>query len=119
MTQPFDIPFGEPFTVLRGERDRVGDRASTDVGTVERCVFWQNIPVEPPGSYPATARDSATLTGTLAVPKSADIQQADRVRRESTGEVYRVLGPAQWDHVHPMTGWDTGYKTYTVKAVSG
>lgn len=116
--QPIQVPFGETFTILRGDRDRTGDRAYTDVGIVERCVFWQNVPVEPGGAYPATARDSATLTGTLAVPKGTDIRQADRARRESTGEVYAVLGPAQWDHLHPMTGWDTGYKTYTVKAVS-
>ncbi|MEV0031432.1 hypothetical protein [Nocardia sp. NPDC050793] len=82
-------------------------------------MYWQNIPTEPGGTYPATARDSATLLGTLAVPRdSAEIRQSDQVRREATGEVYQVLGPAQWDQVHPMTGWDTGYKTYSVKAVS-
>lgn len=116
--QPFEIPFGETFTILRGDRDRTGDRVQATVGTADRCVYWQNAPVEPNETYPATARDSATLTGTLAVPKGTDIRQADQVRRVTTGEVYTVLGPAQWDHVHPMTGWDTGYKTYTVKAVS-
>lgn len=117
--QPFNVPFGETWTILRGVGDRTGDRNRTAVGTLERCVFWQNVPVEPGGTYPATARDSAALTGTLAVPRdSAEVRQSDQVRREATGVVYQVLGPANWDHVHPMTGWDTGYKTFTVKAVT-
>ncbi|MBF6301170.1 hypothetical protein IU459_27030 [Nocardia amamiensis] len=117
--QPFEVPFGEEWTILRGIRDRVGDKAPAAAGSLERCVFWQNVPVEPGGTYPATARDSATLTGTLAVPKgSAEVKQSDQLRRESTGVVYQVLGPANWDHVHPMSGWDPGYVTYSVKAVT-
>ncbi|WP_280509614.1 hypothetical protein, partial [Nocardia farcinica] len=73
--QPIQVPFGETFTILRGDRDRTGDRAYTDVGIVERCVFWQNVPVEPGGADPAPAPDSATQTGTQAVAEGADIRQ--------------------------------------------
>ncbi|MGV9818420.1 hypothetical protein [Nocardia xishanensis] len=117
--QPFNIPFGETWSVLRGTRDRVGDKTPAVVAALTSCVYWQHVPVEPGGVYPATARDSAALTSTLAVPKdSPEVRQADQLRREKTGEVYQVLGPAQWDQEHPMTGWDPGYKTYALKAVT-
>lgn len=118
--QPIEIPYGETWTILRGTGDRTGDRDRIPAGTLERCVYWQNVPVEPTGEYPATARESVSLTGTLAVPRdSVEVKQSDQLRRESTGVRYSVLGPDNWDHVHPMTGWDTGYKTYTLKAVTG
>ncbi|MFR9767056.1 hypothetical protein [Nocardia sp. SC052] len=116
--QPIVAPYGETWSVLRGTRDRVGDKTPAVVATLERCVHWQNIPAEPGGAYPATARDSATLTSTLAVPKGQfAVKPADQLLREVTGVVYQVLGPAQWDSVHPMTGWDPGYVIYTLKAV--
>ncbi|MBF6368423.1 hypothetical protein IU469_22255 [Nocardia puris] len=114
----FELPYGESWQVLRGARDRVGDETPLAVvATLERCAYWQNAPVEPGGAYPATARDQASLTGTLAVPKGSDVRSTDHVRRVSTGQRYQVLGPPQWDGVHPMTGWDPGYVTVTIKAV--
>lgn len=116
--QPLVAPYGETWSVLRGTRNRVGDRTLAVVATLERCVYWQNQPNDPTGAYPATAQDSASLLGTLAVPRdSAELQGSDELRRESTGVIYQVVGSPQWDHVHPQTGWDTGYKTLTVKAV--
>ncbi|WP_280455646.1 hypothetical protein [Nocardia brasiliensis] len=118
--QPFVVPYGETWTILRGAGDRTGDRDRSPAGTLTKCVYWQNVPVEPGGEYPANARESATLTSTLAVPKgSPEVRQSDVVRRESTGVRYQVLGPANWDGVHPQTGWNPGYLIYTLKAVTG
>lgn len=117
--QPFNVPFGETWEVLEGTRDRVGDRTLEVVATLESCVFWQNTPAAPQGTYPTTARDTASLTGTLAVPRTSDDVPIDaRMRRVITGVTYQVVGPSEWDQVHPLTGWDPGYKTFTLKAVA-
>ncbi|MFC9892114.1 hypothetical protein ACFVMC_00330 [Nocardia sp. NPDC127579] len=118
--QPLQAPYGEQFEVLRGARDRVGDKTPAVVATLERCVYWTNVPAAPDGGYPTTARESAALTSTLGVPKDqAAVRHTDQVRRVATGALFSVVGPAQWDGVHPMTGWDPGYVTYTLKAVTG
>lgn len=115
---PLGVVYGEEFEILRGTRDRVGDKTPAVFATLDRCVIWTNIPVAPDGVYPATARESATLSSTLAVPKGqATVLHTDQLRRVLTSVVYQVLGPAQWDGVHPMTGWDPGFVTYALRAV--
>lgn len=118
--QPLSAPFGETWEVLTGTRNRVGDRTLAVSATLERCVYWQNTPDQAVGQYPTTARDSAMLLGTLAVPRNspAQLSASTELRRVATGEIYQVIGPPQFDHVHPLTGWDTGYKTVSVKAVT-
>ncbi|MBW0274999.1 hypothetical protein ATM97_27750 [Nocardia sp. MH4] len=109
---PIGIAFGQTVTVLRGSRDRTGDQALVEHHTIDAAVFW-------PESVSGTddRRDTSTVHGQLAVPRSADLLATDHVRL-ADGSIWVAVGAPQWDHVHPMTGWNPGYKVARVKGVS-
>lgn len=108
---PINIPFGETVTVLRRERDRVGDGQIDDHHTIEHCVFWWESVTENDDR-----RDTSTVYGNLAVPRASDLLASDKVRREDN-TVFSVVGKPQWDQNHPMTGWNPGYKIARLKGV--
>lgn len=106
------IAFGQTVTVRRGTRDRTGDQVLTDHHTIDSAVFWpESI------SGDDDRRDTSTVYGQLAVPRAEDLLASDHVRL-ADGTVWALVGAPQWDHVHPMTGWNPGYKVARVKGVS-
>ncbi|NEW33839.1 hypothetical protein GV791_14875 [Nocardia cyriacigeorgica] len=114
---PISLPYGETVTVLRGTRDRVGDQQLSDHHTIGPCAFWPSGAGSGAVRSDDDRRDTSTVSGELAVPRTADLLATDHVRR-ADGSLWIVVGAPQWDMDHPMTGWDTGYKIARVKAVS-
>lgn len=108
---PINIPYGETWTVLRGARDRVGDMQIDDHHTIESCVFWWESVTENDDR-----RDTSTVYGYLAVPRSADLLASDHARSPDNA-LFSVVGKPQWDRNHPMTGWNPGYKVARLKGV--
>lgn len=109
---PIGITFGQTVEVLRGARDRTGDQTLAVHHMIEQSVFW---PESINGDD--NRRDTSTVYGQLAVPRGAELLANDHVRL-ADGTVWVLVGAPQWDHVHPMTGWDPGYKVARVKGVS-
>lgn len=112
---PISVPYGETVTVLRGGRDRTGDQQLADHHTIDHAVFWPSA-VGGAVTSVEDRRDTSTVVGDLAIPRDAEVLATDHVRR-GDGTVWSVVGPAQWDMVHPTSGWDTGYKIVRLKGV--
>ncbi|WP_143876091.1 hypothetical protein [Nocardia fluminea] len=112
MMESIGIAFGQTIAVLRGPGDRVGDRALAVHHTIDDAVFW---PESIAGDD--NRRDTSTVFGYVAVPRGAELLAADRVRL-ADNTVWALVAAPQWDHVHPMTGWNPGYKVARVKGVS-
>jgi hypothetical protein len=111
--QPLQVTHGETWTVFRrGPRDRTGDSAFVENGEIEDCVFDEQPPEEITGG-----REAAAYGGNLYVPKAADVLATDKLRGPD-GIMYRVIGGPKWNKVHPMTGWDSGYKMLRLEGVS-
>lgn len=110
--QAFRLPYGETVTVLRrATRDRTGDGGFTEHATIGGCAFaWDSVDED------MNRRETAEVWARVHVPKSADIIASDRIER-ANGDQYMVVGKPQWDNVHPMTGWDSGYKEIRLKGV--
>lgn len=109
---PISITFGQTVTVRRGGRDRTGDQALVDHHTIDQAVFWQESV-----SGDDNFRDTSTVYGQLSVPRDADLLATDHVRL-ADGSNWVAVGAPAWNHVHPMTGWDPGYKVARMKGVS-
>ncbi|MBF6328735.1 hypothetical protein [Nocardia transvalensis] len=110
---PIAIVHGETWEVLRGGRDRVGDQALTVHHTIDQCVFWlESITGD------NDRRTASTAYGNLAVPSEAEALATDHFRRAGTAQLWLAVGGAHWDQLHPMTGWNPGYKLIRIKGVS-
>jgi hypothetical protein len=55
------------------------------------------------------------IYGTIFVPRGSNVQSNDRFRYK--GHDFRVLGWAQHDQNHPLTGEDFGWVSYLIEAV--
>ncbi|WP_228002142.1 hypothetical protein [Nocardia australiensis] len=113
---PINAPYGETVEVLRATRDRVGDRSDAVHHSIEGCVFWSGSDAGAAVQEDDQRRDTSTVHANLAIPRSADLLGTDRIRRTDQS-VYTVVGGPQWDQLHPMTGWDTGFKIVKLKGV--
>lgn len=111
---PIGITYGETWEVLRAtaERDRVGDRTLAVHHTIDQAVFWEESVDGDDGR-----RTASTVYGKLAIPKSAEVLATDRLRRLGDTQAWDPIGGPQWDQIHPMTGWDPGYKIVRLKGV--
>ena len=114
---PIGITFGETWEVLRGTRDAVGDQVLTVHHTIDQAVFWAGSQSSNSITGEDDRRTTSTTSGNLAVPRSADVTATDRLRRQGDTQIWIPIGSPQWDQVHPMTGWDPGYKIVKLKGV--
>lgn len=111
--QPIQVVEGETWTVFRrGPRDKFGDSVFAEVGDVDECVFDEEPPVEL-----NDRREAQVERGNLYVPKRHDVLATDKLRSPD-GVMYRVIGGPKWGKLHPMTGWDSGYKLFRLEGVS-
>lgn len=114
---PIGIVFGETWEVLRGERDRVGDVTLAVHHTIDQCVFWSESQSGASVRGDNERRTASTTSGNLAVPKDGEVEPTDRLRRQGDSQIWIPIGPPEWDQIHPMTGWDPGYKIVELKGV--
>jgi len=103
----------ETLTVYRGDADRYGNPAKQEHGTVTGVLSWGTVnPSTPVGGR----GESASTTADLFVPKDTDLRAKDRVKR-ANGDTYRVVGGAQWDQSHPLSGRRFGWVMYRLEAM--
>jgi hypothetical protein len=109
---PIGITYGDTWEVLRGARDRVGDQVLTVHHVIEQAAFWEESV-----DGDDERRTASTVYGKLAIPKAEEVQATDRLRRQGDSQIWIPIGSPQWDQIHPMTGWDPGYKIVRLKGV--
>lgn len=112
MITPIPLVITETLTVYRGDTDKYGNANKQEHGTVQGVLAWGTTnPSEPPGGR----GENASTGAELYVPKDADLKARDRVER-ANGDSYRVVGGAQWDQPHPVTGRQFGWAVYRVES---
>lgn len=103
----------ESLTVYRGDTDKYGNPTKQEHGTVQGVLVWGTT--QP--STPVGERGESASTGAeLYVAKGTDLRAKDRVKR-ANGDTYRVIGGAQWDQPHPVTGRDFGWQVFRLESV--
>ena len=99
--------FGVTITPSRPAFDSLGNPTPVDLPSITNAVFALNGP---------SADDDSSLYsqgGDLFVPRGSDLRNGDRVTYQ--GRIFGIVGEAQWDMDHPMTGEDFGYVAYTIR----
>lgn len=111
--RPIELVADETWTVFRrGPRDRTGDAPFAEHGEIDGCAFDEEPPTEV-----SDRRESQVERGSLYVPKRHDVLATDKLRSPD-GVMYRVIGGPKWNKLHPMTGWDSGFKLFRLEGVS-
>ena len=104
----------ETLTVLRGDTDKMGNPNKQVVGTVQGVLSWGTTsPATPVGGR----GEHASADAELFVAKGTDLKARDRVQR-ANGDTYRVVGGAQWDQPHPLSGRDFARTAYRLEFVA-
>lgn len=112
MTSPINVLHGERWKILRRmPRDRTGDSGFAEDGYVDDCVYSTGESVEM-----VNGQETVVTTSRLSMPRSAPVTPTDRLESPA-GDLFRVDGRPKADRVSPFTGWDSGRKVFTIKAV--
>lgn len=99
--------------MYRGDTDRWGNSNKTVHGTVTGALSWGTTQ---PAS-PAGGRGEYASTGAeLFVSRDADVRARDRIKR-GNGDIFRVVGGAQWDQDHPITQRRFNWVAYQLESV--
>lgn len=107
-----NILYGERWNIMRrNPRDRTGDSDFFEAGHVDDCAYSVVESVEM-----VEGRETVVTTSRLSMPRSAPVTPTDRLE-SPRGEMFRVDGKPRADRVSPFTGWDSGRKVFTIKAV--
>lgn len=105
----------ETLTVLRSDDDRYGNTNEQDIGTVQGVLSWGTVTP----STPESGRGESASTGAeLFVSKGTDLRATDRVKR-ANGATFRVVGSAQWDQPHPLSGRSFSRVVYRLEYIAG
>lgn len=84
-----------------------GEKDWADLDLIENVVPDLDDP------QPATDGEGYTQSGVFFVPRGSDLKDGDRFKYQN--KTYGVVGDAQWDMNHPLTGADFGYVYYLVE----
>lgn len=99
--------YGVTITPTRLTSDSLGNHTPTALAPITNAVFALDAP---------SADDNSSLYsqgGDLFVPRGSDLRNGDRVTYQ--GRTFGIVGEAQWDMDHPLTGEDFGYVVYTIR----
>ena len=82
--------------------------AWTNLEPIENALFA----LDPPVTMVGERGMLYSQTGSLFVPKGAGLANADRMLYQN--RLWDIVGEAEWDMTHPMTGDDFGYVSYAI-----
>lgn len=99
---------GETIVPQRRTED-FGESDWSDIAPIDDAVFTFDTPAVDITS--SGGRD--VQTGSLFVPRGADLKDGDRVPYR--GKWFGVVGGVRWDMDHPFTGADFGVVEYTIR----
>ena len=100
---------GVTITPLRPTYDAMGNATTwTSLEPIDNALFA----LDPPSPVYTERGDAYTQSGNLFAPKGSGLQNGDRVLYQS--RTWDVIGEAEWDMVHPMTGDDFGYVAFAI-----
>lgn len=105
-------PAAAPKLAFERPQDNSGTNFSP-IGLVPALVEL-NPPTSGPAFMGVQTEDvtSYTESGTLFVPRGADVRAGDRCTYQ--GRNYLLMGARNWDTDHPMTGDDFGWMTFAL-----
>lgn len=104
MLQPI---FGTTIVPQRSTPDELGNQAYAPLAEIAGAVFSLSAP---------SADGNSSLysqSGELYVPRGSDLRNGDRITYQ--GRTFGIVGEAQWDMDHPLTGEDMGYVVYAIR----
>jgi hypothetical protein len=108
---------GETITLLREQRDRLGDVVLVEEWDIENCAWSPAVQGETDTSETGGFRTQIITGRTLYLPPDSGIRAVHRVRFDSDGSIWEVVGDVSpWRSF--LTGWYPGDQC-VIRRVSG